>query len=240
PREPVEVGPLDARGFVDRRALRVEGAPQRGLDVLRPDQIETGEPGVGEQRIVADGIGGWVRHEGARPRICARLRGLVIMRSPAHERIRGRARIAGGPRTGRRPARPAPEASPRLPCAATGSVRLAGFCGASRPAVRDSPVSKRSAVKSYDLIVLGGGSGGLATAQRAAEYGAKVVLFEPARLGGTCVNVGCVPKKVMWNAAELAGAIANARYYGFDVSVAGHDWARLKQGRDAYVARLND
>lgn len=95
-------------------------------------------------------------------------------------------------------------------------------------------------MKSYDLIVLGGGSGGLATAQRAAEYGAKVVLFEPARLGGTCVNVGCVPKKVMWNAAELAGAIANARYYGFDVSVAGHDWARLKQGRDAYVARLND
>src|SRR5690606_1438703 len=96
------------------------------------------------------------------------------------------------------------------------------------------------AVKSFDLIVLGGGSGGLATVQRAAEYGAKVVLFEPARLGGTCVNVGCVPKKVMWNAAELARAIENAPYYGFDVRTGAHDWAKLKRGRDAYVARLND
>ena len=48
----------------------------------------------------------------------------------------------------------------------------------------------------YDLIVLGGGSGGLAAAQRASEYGARVVVIEPARLGGTCVNVGCVPKKL--------------------------------------------
>ncbi len=95
-------------------------------------------------------------------------------------------------------------------------------------------------MKSFDLIVLGGGSGGLATAQRAADYGAKVALFEPARLGGTCVNVGCVPKKVMWNAAELASAIANAGHYGFEVQSGGHDWVKLKRGRDAYVARLND
>jgi glutathione reductase (NADPH) len=94
-------------------------------------------------------------------------------------------------------------------------------------------------VRKFDLIVLGGGSGGLATAQRAAEYGARVALFEPGRLGGTCVNVGCVPKKVMWNAAELAGSIERARDYGFDVRVEGHDWARLKSGRDAYVQRLN-
>jgi len=94
-------------------------------------------------------------------------------------------------------------------------------------------------VLEFDLLVIGGGSGGLAAAQRAAEYGARVALFEPARLGGTCVNVGCVPKKVMWNAAELAGALEHAPYYGFDVRVAGHDWAKLKQGRDAYVARLN-
>jgi glutathione reductase (NADPH) len=86
---------------------------------------------------------------------------------------------------------------------------------------------------------LGGGSGGLATAQRAAEYGARVALFEPARLGGTCVNVGCVPKKVMWNAAELKAALDHAPYYGFDVEVGGHDWAQLKRGRDAYVERLN-
>ena len=95
-------------------------------------------------------------------------------------------------------------------------------------------------VQQFDLIVLGGGSGGLASAQRAAEYGARVALFEPWRLGGTCVNVGCVPKKVMWSAAELTSAFEHARDYGFDVRVAGHDWAKLKQGRDAYVRRLNE
>jgi glutathione reductase (NADPH) len=94
-------------------------------------------------------------------------------------------------------------------------------------------------VRQFDLLVLGGGSGGLATAQRAAEHGARVALFEPARLGGTCVNVGCVPKKVMWNAAELKAALMHAPYYGFDVRAAGHDWLKLKQGRDAYVQRLN-
>jgi glutathione reductase (NADPH) len=94
-------------------------------------------------------------------------------------------------------------------------------------------------VQAFDLLVLGGGSGGLATAQRAAEHGARVALFEPARLGGTCVNVGCVPKKVMWNAAELAAALEHAPHYGFSVSVGGHDWAKLKRGRDGYVARLN-
>jgi len=91
----------------------------------------------------------------------------------------------------------------------------------------------------YDLIVIGGGSGGLATAQRAVEYGARVALVEPARLGGTCVNVGCVPKKVMWSAASLGHGLADAAGYGFDVEVRGHDWGALKRGRDAYVARLN-
>ena len=94
-------------------------------------------------------------------------------------------------------------------------------------------------MSAFDLLVVGGGSGGLATAQRAAEHGARVALFEPARLGGTCVNVGCVPKKVMWNAAELAAALEHAPAYGFDVAVGRHDWAKLKRGRDAYVARLN-
>ncbi len=91
----------------------------------------------------------------------------------------------------------------------------------------------------YDYIVIGGGSGGLATAQRAAEYGARVALVEPGRLGGTCVNVGCVPKKLMWNAASLGHGLADAVGYGFDVELRGHDWATLKAGRDAYVARLN-
>jgi glutathione reductase (NADPH) len=91
----------------------------------------------------------------------------------------------------------------------------------------------------FDLVVIGGGSGGLASAQRAAEYGARVALVESGPLGGTCVNVGCVPKKIMWNAADLGGALADARDYGFSVELKGHDWQRLKQERDAYVHRLN-
>ena len=90
-----------------------------------------------------------------------------------------------------------------------------------------------------DLITIGGGSGGLACAQRAAEYGAKVAVIEPKPLGGTCVNVGCVPKKVMWNAAGLALGLADAKDYGFDLTAGGNDWVQLKSKRDAYVQRLN-
>jgi glutathione reductase (NADPH) len=91
----------------------------------------------------------------------------------------------------------------------------------------------------YDLIVIGGGSGGLACAQRAVEYGARVLLAEAGRLGGTCVNVGCVPKKVMWNAAEIAAAAQDSAGYGFQFGAVAHDWSMLKTGRDAYVHRLN-
>jgi glutathione reductase (NADPH) len=91
----------------------------------------------------------------------------------------------------------------------------------------------------FDLVVIGGGSGGLASAQRAAEYGARVALIESGPLGGTCVNVGCVPKKIMWNAADLGSALHDAQGYGFQLEVSGHDWAELKNGRDAYVHRLN-
>jgi glutathione reductase (NADPH) len=94
-------------------------------------------------------------------------------------------------------------------------------------------------MRKYDLVCIGGGSGGLAAAQRAVEYGATAAVIESGRLGGTCVNVGCVPKKVMWNAAGIAGALGDAPAYGFDASVVGHDWPSLKKGRDAYVQRLN-
>ena len=91
----------------------------------------------------------------------------------------------------------------------------------------------------YDLLVIGGGSGGLAHAQRAAEYGAKAAVIEYGPLGGTCVNVGCVPKKVMWYAAHHAHGLHHAANYGFDIDVKGHDWAGLKERRDEYIERLN-
>lgn len=91
----------------------------------------------------------------------------------------------------------------------------------------------------FDLLVIGAGSGGLAAAQRAAEYGARVAVAEYGPLGGTCVNVGCVPKKVMWYAAETAAALEAAAGYGFEVSAGEHDWAGLKARRDAYIQRLN-
>ncbi len=91
----------------------------------------------------------------------------------------------------------------------------------------------------FDLLVIGGGSGGLAHAQRAAEYGARAAAVEAGPLGGTCVNVGCVPKKIMWYTAEHVHFHAHAADYGFDIEVRGHDWGELKRRRDAYVKRLN-
>ncbi|KAI8096992.1 uncharacterized protein BX664DRAFT_325349 [Halteromyces radiatus] len=92
----------------------------------------------------------------------------------------------------------------------------------------------------YDLVVIGGGSGGIASARRAAAYGAKVALIEQhGVLGGTCVNVGCVPKKVMWNAASIAETAQEASGYGFEVPTPQLNWSLLKRNRDAYVSKLN-
>ena len=91
----------------------------------------------------------------------------------------------------------------------------------------------------YDLIVIGGGSGGVATANRASTYGAKVALIEKSQMGGTCVNVGCVPKKIMWTAASLKEAIHEAKNYGFKTEFKEFDWNALKQKRDEYIVRLN-
>ncbi len=92
----------------------------------------------------------------------------------------------------------------------------------------------------FDFLVLGGGSGGIAAAVRAAEYGARSAVVESHKLGGTCVNVGCVPKKVMWYGASIAHVLEDSRDYGFEVDGTRFDWSRLKVSRDAYVARLNE
>ena len=91
----------------------------------------------------------------------------------------------------------------------------------------------------YDLIAIGGGSGGLAVAQRAALRGQRAAVIERGKLGGTCVNVGCVPKKVMWYGAHMAEAIEQAPDYGFDVTKNGFDWNALVTKRHAYIKRLN-
>ncbi|MEE9492789.1 MAG: glutathione-disulfide reductase [Gammaproteobacteria bacterium] len=93
--------------------------------------------------------------------------------------------------------------------------------------------------KHYDLIAIGAGSGGLSVAERAAKYGAKCAVIESGRLGGTCVNVGCVPKKVMWFAANIAHTLEDAQGYGFTVADTSFDWATLKQARDNYVNGIN-
>ena len=93
----------------------------------------------------------------------------------------------------------------------------------------------------FDLVVIGGGSGGLAGAFAAAAHGARVALVEPGELGGTCVNVGCVPKKAMWLAAELSERMALAADLGFDLPHAppALDWPVFIAHRQRYIANIH-
>lgn len=92
----------------------------------------------------------------------------------------------------------------------------------------------------FDLIAIGGGSGGLAVAEKAAQFGKRVAVIESSKLGGTCVNNGCVPKKVMWYAANLAHAVDDANDFGVPASRAATDWRKLVDGRQAYIRRINN
>ena len=87
----------------------------------------------------------------------------------------------------------------------------------------------------YDLIAIGAGSGGLSVAERAAAHGARVAIVEEGALGGTCVNVGCVPKKVMWYAAGVAETLHDAAGYGFTLDGWRFDWATLKAAREKLI-----
>ena len=92
----------------------------------------------------------------------------------------------------------------------------------------------------HDLVVIGAGSGGLAAVRRAAAHGARTLVIEHGPMGGTCVNVGCVPKKIMWFGASVAHVLEHdAGDYGFRVNVESFDWATLKAARDRYVNGLN-
>lgn len=94
--------------------------------------------------------------------------------------------------------------------------------------------------KHYDYIAIGGGSGGIASVNRAASYGKKCALIEAGDLGGTCVNVGCVPKKVMWYSAQIADAIQKyGSDYGFDSELKSFNWKKLIENRQAYIKRIH-
>ncbi len=91
----------------------------------------------------------------------------------------------------------------------------------------------------FDLFVIGAGSGGVRASRMAAQRGARVAVADDAPLGGTCVNLGCIPKKLYSFAAHYAEAFEEAHGYGFDVSNTGLDWPRLKANRAAEITRLN-
>ena len=93
-------------------------------------------------------------------------------------------------------------------------------------------------MREYDIIAIGGGSGGSATMNRAAMYGAKAAVIEGNIIGGTCVNVGCVPKKVMWYGAQVSETLKNyAADYGYTIGETSFDFKKLRKNRQAYIER---
>ncbi|NQZ79839.1 MAG: glutathione-disulfide reductase [Colwellia sp.] len=91
----------------------------------------------------------------------------------------------------------------------------------------------------FDYISIGGGSGGIASANRAARLGKKAAIIEVGPMGGTCVNVGCVPKKAMWYAGQIADALHYAADYGFKAPLQSFDWSTLVKNREAYIERIH-
>lgn len=92
----------------------------------------------------------------------------------------------------------------------------------------------------FDVISIGGGSGGVAAAVQAAKFGKKVAIIEKRQLGGTCVNRGCVPKKAMWYGGMLADQLKHdVKGYGFDIDYKGFDWSVLKQKREQYINNIH-
>ncbi len=91
----------------------------------------------------------------------------------------------------------------------------------------------------FDFLAIGAGSGGIASANRAAKHGKKAAVIEAKAIGGTCVNVGCVPKKAMWYAGQIADAIKYGKDYGFDLTAGKYNWATMVKNREAYIERIH-
>ena len=91
----------------------------------------------------------------------------------------------------------------------------------------------------FDYISIGAGSGGIASANRAARLGKKAAVIEAKHIGGTCVNVGCVPKKAMWYAGQIADALHYANDFGFKAPLQSFDWSKLVKNREAYIERIH-
>ena len=93
--------------------------------------------------------------------------------------------------------------------------------------------------KLFDYIVIGGGSGGISSAHIARKYNKTVAVIEGGKIGGTCVNVGCVPKKIMWSAASILDDMRITTGYGINASFT-YNWRQLKQNREAYITNINN
>jgi glutathione reductase (NADPH) len=94
--------------------------------------------------------------------------------------------------------------------------------------------------KDYDLFVIGAGSGGVRAARMAAGFGARVAVAEDLYLGGTCVNVGCVPKKLYVYASQFSHGFEDARGFGWDSEIPAFDWATLRDNKKTEISRLNE
>src|SRR5216684_523818 len=91
----------------------------------------------------------------------------------------------------------------------------------------------------FDLITIGAGSGGVRASRVAAQYGARVAIVEERYLGGTCVNVGCIPKKLLVYASEFSEAFEDSAGFGWSLGERRFDWNKLIANKNAEIARLN-
>jgi glutathione reductase (NADPH) len=123
------------------------------------------------------------------------------------------------------------------PSTATGGVRVHDFQRRPSAAIENGTFM---ATADYDLFIIGAGSGGVRAGRLAAQRGARVAVAESAALGGTCVNLGCIPKKLYSFAAHYAEAFEEARGFGWNLGAPSFDWQALKRNRAVEIARLND